>query len=74
MGMSNMTIAEKIKRYLESDAGMPYCDDCLKEELGLQHPEQVELASTFDTEGRFKRGVGICRKCGEEKTVSWVST
>ena len=69
-----MTMAEQIKHYLESDAGMPYCDDCLKDELGLQRSEEVEIALAFDSEDDFKRDVGICSKCGEEKTVTWVST
>ncbi len=33
----NMTIAERIKLYLECDVGMSYCDDCL-----LQHSAQIE--------------------------------
>jgi hypothetical protein len=67
-----MSIAEKIKLYLTSDAGTPYCDDCLKEELGLHQSAQVELASMFDSEVHFERGIGMCCKCGEEKTVTCV--
>jgi hypothetical protein len=67
-----MTITGQIKHYLEHDPGTPYCDNCLKDELGLEG-RQAQLATpAIGSTGHFKRDKGICFKCGKEKKVTWV--
>ncbi len=69
-----MTITGQIRHYLEFDPGNPYCDECLKDELGLERRQQAECAtSAIASTGHFKRDKGICFKCGKEKKVTWVS-
>jgi hypothetical protein len=69
-----MTIAERIRHFLNERAGMQYCDDCITSQLGLERRQQAQsVTASIGSTGEFKRDDGICFGCNKEKLVTWVS-
>jgi hypothetical protein len=63
-----MTIPAKVTDFLRTHKGQSYCDECLRNNLGLARPQQVQqITSTLETVGCFPRVRGECSIC--QKTV-----
>jgi hypothetical protein len=65
-----MTVPDRVKQWLHDHKGFAYCDSCIRDDLELSRPQQVQqvtsaLAGTHGY-GRFD---GICYECGESRTV-----
>ena len=65
-----MAIPQKIHDFLVARIGSKYCDDCIRDRLGLRWRQQVQLiTSTLAVTGNFLRADGVCSNCHQTKQV-----
>jgi hypothetical protein len=66
-----MSVQQDIARYLRTNRPKPFCDDCVKNNLGLARRQQAQATTASLAQSNdFTRGSGICSDCGEEKLVA----
>jgi hypothetical protein len=63
---------EKVCDFFVKRRGRRYCDNCVRERLGLRWRQQVQLiTATLAVTPAFARGRGECFTCHEIKQVTW---
>jgi hypothetical protein len=68
--MSCRSVPQKISDFLVRRQNRMYCDTCIQERLGLKWRQQVQLiTATLAVTDSFKRDLGQCCTCHEEKQV-----
>lgn len=65
-----MMIAERVNTFITGRKPKAFCDDCIKEQLGLSRRQQAQrVTGALATTDCFQRASGICSICGSEKKV-----
>jgi hypothetical protein len=65
-----MTAMEKIRDFLDRNAGRAYCDDCLSRLLNIRPRQQVQQkTSRLALDNRYWRQCGPCHGHGRDNQV-----
>ncbi len=68
--MSDRTIPERVRDFLNVRSGRMYCDDCIQERMGLKWRQQVQLITlTLSVTPAYQRRTEHCSVCKERKQV-----
>jgi hypothetical protein len=67
----SLTIAGRVVAFLNKNKGRAYCDDCIKDHLGLARRQQAQRnTEPLSFTPLYKREQAPCDSCGREKLVT----
>jgi hypothetical protein len=67
----NMAVPDSVNKFLNANAGVEFCDNCIQDQLKLKKPQQAQQAAKpLGTTPGFIRQKGKCSICGKTKTTT----
>ena len=69
-----MSRPEDVVAFLRKRAPKSFCDQCIKEEVGLARPQQAQqITSSLALGGGFARLHRACARCGKPKLATSIT-